>query len=132
MNEMIVRIVTPDATVYQGTTTRLRVCGVAENFTLLPRHTPMVEIIGAGELQVDTTDGEEVYIGVSGGILEVADNQVNILAQEASKTLEKGQALELMKREKRERKVETDKKRIQLIKSEMELYRLLRQANEKR
>lgn len=131
MNKMTIRIKTPDATIYQGEATRLRVSSISENFTLLPRHTPSVEIIDAGELQIVMPDQEEIYIGMHGGILEVSNNHVNILAHEASLTSEKGQAIAEMRRAKQERKAETDKKRIQMIKSEMELYRLLRQANEK-
>lgn len=132
MNEMKVRIVTPDQVVYEGIATRVRVYGLTANFTLLPRHAPLVEILSAGELQIDVHDSEEIYIGIGDGILEIADNQVNILVQQASQTDEKGKAIAQMKREKRKRKEETDQLRIQLIKSEMELYRLLRKANEAR
>jgi len=132
MDEMTIRIVTPDKTVFEGTINRLRMYGLIENFTLLPRHAPLVEILNAGELELHNVGGEEIYIGINGGILEVSDNHVNILAEEASKTAQKGEALDQMKQNRRNRKEENDQKRIQLLKSEMELYRLLRQAKERR
>ena len=130
MNEMMVHIVTPDAVVFEGAATRLRFYGMVEQFVLLPRHAPTVEWLEACEIHVLTPNDDAFYVGIASGVLEVSDEHVHILVKEAILTDRPNQALEEMKREKKNRKAQTDHKRNQLIKSEMELYRLLRQSND--
>jgi F-type H+-transporting ATPase subunit epsilon len=129
--KIIVRIVTPDDIIFEGTATRIRVCGLKEYYTILPRHAPMVELLSAGEIYIESIDQKDIYIGIDGGILEVVDNVVNVLSQEAIVSSEKGTAMASMKHRKEERKNQVSKSREKLIKSEMELYRLLRQANQR-
>ena len=130
MSEMTVRIITPDQIVFEGVANRIRVRGLKEYFTVLPRHTPMVELLSASELQIEGGDKKDAYVGIDDGILEVANNHVNVLSKQAIVSDERGTAMAKMKRQQEFRQEEMNKKRIQLVKSEMELYRLLRQANE--
>lgn len=129
MDALTIRIVTPDALIYEGRAKKLQLQGLTDAFTLLPRHAPMVELLDAGEIKITGVDDDVFYIGITGGLLEVADNIVNVISSSATRTEVAGIALNQIKQEQKARRDEIDKKRIQLIKSEMELYRLLREAN---
>jgi len=50
---------------------------------ILPRHTPVVSVLKAGALVVTTKEGEQKPYFVAGGFVEVANNQVIVLADEA-------------------------------------------------
>ena len=46
--------------------------------TILPKHEPFVANLGDGTVTVRTVDGEEKF-DISGGILEVSNNQATVL-----------------------------------------------------
>ncbi len=48
------------------------------DMTVLPKHEPFVANLGAGKLVVRTVEGESSF-DVSGGVLEVSNNQVTVL-----------------------------------------------------
>ena len=134
MEKMTVRIITPDEIIFEGRATRIDACGWDGNFTILPYHAPMAASLGTGEIEIqiedDENNKEEFYVAIDSGIAEVAANHVDILTQLATMAKERGVATVEMAKEQDERQKQNIKGRDQLIKSEMELYRLLSQANE--
>jgi len=135
MEKMTVRIMTPDEIVFEGQATRIDACGWDGYFTILPHHAPMAASLGIGEIEIDIEgEGEDEivknFVAIDSGIAEVAANHVDILTQLATMAKERGAATVKMAKEQDERQKQNIKGRDQLIKSEMELYRLLSQANE--
>ena len=49
---------------------------------VLPRHAPLLTVLRPGEIRV-VKDGEERFIAISGGFMEVMGNKVTILADTA-------------------------------------------------
>jgi len=50
---------------------------------VLAGHMPMVALLGAGAMEIQRTDGQEVSLYVSGGFAQFRENAFTILAEEA-------------------------------------------------
>ena len=62
---------------------------------IAPRHAPLLTLLKAGEVRVQTPDGEEQFFFVGGGALEVQPKRVTVLADTAlrAKYLDEAAAL---------------------------------------
>ncbi len=58
--------------------------GIAGELGILPHHAPLLTVLRPGELRV-VKDGEESFIAVSGGFIEVMGSKVTILADTAER-----------------------------------------------
>ena len=75
-------IVTAERLVYSEEVNVVVAPGIDGELGILPRHAPLLTVLKPGEIRV-IKDGEESYISVSGGFLEVLGNKVTILADTA-------------------------------------------------
>src|SRR5215472_7211349 len=50
---------------------------------IAPRHAPLLSLLKAGEVRVQTPDGEQQHFFVGGGVLEVQPSKVTVLADTA-------------------------------------------------
>ena len=50
---------------------------------IAPRHAPLLTALKPGEVRVETTNGEELFFYITGGMLEVQPHQVTVLADTA-------------------------------------------------
>ncbi len=82
MADFTLEIVTAERVVYSEPVSFLVAPGAAGQLGILPNHSPLLTILAPGEIRV-TKDGEESYIAVSGGFLEVIGNKATILADTA-------------------------------------------------
>ncbi|RUA30264.1 MAG: ATP synthase F1 subunit epsilon [Bacteroidetes bacterium] len=78
---MIVEIITPDKVVFEGEANKVLLPGIDGWFEILDHHAPLVSILGAGEIKVTDPKKKEHLIAVNGGVIEVNDNHVKILAE---------------------------------------------------
>lgn len=76
------QIITAEREVFSGQVDALNAPGVEGQLGILPDHAPLMTVLQPGELTV-RTGGEESYLALSGGYLEVLGNQVIILADAA-------------------------------------------------
>ena len=127
---MTVRIVTPDNLLFEGAANRVLAEGLDGKFTILLNHAPALIPLGIGELKVVDEEKNELYFAIDTGILEVLNNQVNILSNDAMMAGERGIAMAKMELERVKRKKQNIKVREQLIKSEMELHLLFHQGQD--
>ena len=58
--------------------------GAAGELAVLPHHAPLLTVLRPGEIRV-VKDGEDSYIAVSGGFMEVMGDKVTILADTAER-----------------------------------------------
>ncbi len=58
--------------------------GIDGELAILPHHAPLLTVLKPGEIRV-VKDGEESFIAVSGGFMEVMANKVTILADTAER-----------------------------------------------
>jgi F-type H+-transporting ATPase subunit epsilon len=78
-----VRIVSPARVVYEGEAASVVAPAWDGKLGILPRHAPMIALLGAGELVVDLPGGGSRTFHVAGGVLQVVDDQVTVLSEYA-------------------------------------------------
>lgn len=83
-----VSVVTPNGIVYQHRAKEIHASTTDGGITILPSHTPIIVPLTIGELVVTrvTEDLQQNFIAVNGGIMEVRDNDVNIIANSAERS----------------------------------------------
>lgn len=77
---MILEILTPEKNIFNGTVDSVILPGKNGSFQLLKDHAPMVSTLKKGDL-VYEIDGKKETLLVDGGVLEVSDNKVLVLAE---------------------------------------------------
>ncbi len=82
MPDMTLEIVTAERVVYSEDIDILVAPGSDGELGILPRHAPLLTTLDPGEIRV-SVNGEDTYMFVSGGFLEVLGNKVTILANAA-------------------------------------------------
>lgn len=76
---MQVDILTPDATLYSGEAKIVTLPGVNGSFQIMNMHAPLISALSTGKVVVDN-GSEKHEFDVKGGIVEVLDNKIVILA----------------------------------------------------
>lgn len=78
---MQLEIITPDKVLYSGEITGVKVPGSKEkgSFEVLNNHAPIISNLQKGTVRVKDASGTQSF-EISGGIIEVFDNKVIILA----------------------------------------------------
>ena len=76
---MRVEIITAEREVYSNDVDVLTAPGVEGELGILPNHAPLMTALQPGEIML-RKDGEETYLAVTGGFMEVIANRVMILA----------------------------------------------------
>ena len=77
---MTLNILTPDKLVYEGTVTAVTVPGVSGSFQILKDHAPIISTLADGDIIIKVNNQEQT-IGIKGGVVEVLDNKIIILAE---------------------------------------------------
>ncbi len=82
---LTLNVVSAEAEIYSGKATKISVPAQMGEIGIMPRHTPLLTYLRAGEVRVHTSDGKQVLIYVSGGLLEIQPQIVTILADTATR-----------------------------------------------
>ena len=85
-------VVSAEAEIYSGEATMISVPAQMGEIGILPRHTPLLTYLRAGEVRIHSSDGKQVLIYVSGGLLEIQPQVVTILADTATRAASIDQA----------------------------------------
>ena len=75
-------IVTPERLAYQDEVDMVLVPGIEGELGILPHHTPMVSLLGIGELKI-RKGGDEESFAIVGGFLQVRPDKVVVMAETA-------------------------------------------------
>lgn len=127
MAQLSLKVVTPDKLIFEGKADRLLAKGLEGQFMVLPRHLPMVTLLGIGELRIDSGD-ESFYIAIEEGVLEVAAGDiVTILANDAVAAEDIDMARIKMDLDRQERNKQNIKSREEMIRQEVEISKLMNQ-----
>lgn len=76
-------IITPDKTVYSGEVVSVQLPGVEGSFQVLKNHAPLIATLGTGKVKVVDAAKETTYFELDGGVVEVLNNKVTVLAEKA-------------------------------------------------
>lgn len=77
---MKLEIITPDKTIFEGEAELVQLPGIDGSFEILNNHAPLISALDTGKIKVKTA-GVESFYDINGGVIEVLDNKVLILAQ---------------------------------------------------
>jgi len=79
-----VDVVSAEESIFSGEARFVALPGENGELGILPRHTPLITRIRPGAVRIERADnGEEEFVFVAGGILEVQPNCVTVLADTA-------------------------------------------------
>jgi len=100
MTTFQVDVVSAEGSIFSGEAKFVALPGESGELGILPRHTPLITRIKPGAVRIQRADnGEEEFVFVAGGILEVQPDHVTVLADTAirGKDLDEAKALEARK-----------------------------------
>ena len=83
MSTIHVDVVSAEASIFSGEAKFVALPGESGELGILPKHTPLITRIKPGAVRIEKADGSEEFVFVAGGILEVQQNVVTVLADTA-------------------------------------------------
>jgi len=78
-----VSVITPEATIYEGEADQVIAPAATGSLGILRGNAPLMALLGTGTLRIDH-GREQKSFTVSGGFLQVVDDQVTVLSESAS------------------------------------------------
>ena len=78
---MKMEIITPDKKLFEGDASLVRVPGTNGSFEILKNHAPIISTLEPGQVKIKTSAGDEKFFDIGGGIIEVKNNKITILAE---------------------------------------------------
>lgn len=82
-NTLQVDVVSAEESIFSGEASFVVLPGESGELGIYPRHTPLITRIKPGAVRIQKADGEEEFVFVAGGILEVQPNGVTVLSDTA-------------------------------------------------
>ena len=83
MSNIHVDVVSAEQSIFAGEAKFVALPGESGELGILPGHTPLITRIRPGAVRIEKADGDEEFVFVAGGILEVQPNKVTVLADTA-------------------------------------------------
>lgn len=80
---MRVTVISPEDSVFDGEATAVVAPAYDGEVGILPKHAPFMTLLGEGKLTVRQEGGADKTFRVRGGILQVMDDVVNVVAEHA-------------------------------------------------
>ncbi len=78
---MNLQIITPDKKVFDGEVKLVQVPGSKGSFQILKNHAPIISTLEKGDVKFIDGDDRSSVITISGGVIEVKNNKIIILAE---------------------------------------------------
>ena len=100
MASIHVDIVSAEGEIFSGEAEMVFAPGQLGEIGIAPRHAPLLTDLKPGEVRVQTSEGEEQFFYVSGGVLEIQPQLVTVLADSALRAEDLDEAAALEAREK--------------------------------
>ena len=76
---MLLEIITPDKKLFEGQVSEVKFPGTLWSFEVLINHAPLISTLEAGNIRIRNSE-EEVYVEIKGGLVEVLNNKIIVLA----------------------------------------------------
>lgn len=77
------QILTPEGKLFDGEVFGVQVPGSAGSFEMRAGHAPIISTLEIGRVRITTGEGNEIIFAVSGGFVEMNNNQMALLAEAA-------------------------------------------------
>ena len=127
MNTMQVEVVSAENEIFSGAATMVIATAAAGELGIYPQHTPLLTNLKAGDVRIQTEDGEEQVIYVSGGILEVTPKKITVLSDSAIRADDLDEAAALEAQRKAEQALKDSKADIDYARARIELAQAVAQ-----
>jgi F-type H+-transporting ATPase subunit epsilon len=116
-----VDVVSAEESIFSGEAEFVVLPGEAGELGIYPRHTPLITRIKPGAVRIRKPGGEEEFVFVAGGILEVQPKVITVLADTAirGKDLDEAKASEALRKAEEARRTARDKQEIAAVESEV-------------
>lgn len=121
MSTMQVEVVSAENELFSGEASMLIATAINGELGIYPNHTPLLTNLKPGDVRVQTADGEEQVIYVSGGILEVTPKKVTVLSDTAIRADDLDEAAALEAQRKAEQALKDSKADIDYARAKVEL-----------
>ena len=76
---MYLEIITPDTTLFDGEVDSVKFPGTGGEFEMMTNHAPIISSLEKGTIVVKTAEGNKEF-EITGGIVEVLENKIKVLA----------------------------------------------------
>ena len=77
---MILEIITPEKKVFTGEVNSVKFPGKTGGFEVLNSHAPIISTLTNGNIRVITTDNTTENFEINGGVIEMQNNKIIVLA----------------------------------------------------
>jgi F-type H+-transporting ATPase subunit epsilon len=122
-----VDIVSAEGEIFSGDATMVFAPAREGDLGIYPRHAPLLSLLKAGEVRVQTPDGEQHFFFVGGGALEVQPHKVTVLADTALRAKDIDEAAALAAKQRAEAALLDKSDRITIAEAQAELARAIAQ-----
>ncbi len=122
-----VDIVSAEGEIFSGPAAMVFVPAVQGEIGIAPRHAPLLTTLKAGEVRVQTPDGEEHGFYVGGGALEIQPQRVTVLADTALRARDLDEAAVLAAKQRAEEVLREKGDEISIAEAQAELVRAIAQ-----
>lgn len=122
-----VDIVSAEGEIFSGEAAMVFVPALMGEIGIAPRHAPLITTLRPGEVRVQTANGEEQHVYVSGGALEVQPHAVTVLADTAIRAKDLDEAAALQAKQRAEEVLAGHKGEMELAEAQAELARAMAQ-----
>ena len=78
---MKLEITSPDKQIFSGDAVLVQLPGSDGLFEILQNHAPMIAALGQGKIKVQDEAGKLQFFDIRGGVCEVRDNIIMVLAE---------------------------------------------------
>jgi F-type H+-transporting ATPase subunit epsilon len=118
-----VDIVSAEGEIFSGPAKMVFLPAAEGEIGVAPRHAPLLTLLKAGEVRVQSEDGTELSFYVGGGALEVQPSRVTVLADTAARASDLDEAAALAARERAQEALAARVDKIDLAEAQAELIR---------
>ena len=77
---MFLEIITPDSELFKGEVSSVKLPGTNGGFEILNNHAPIVSTLTSGVVSISKDSGTEETFEINGGVIEMLDNKIIVLA----------------------------------------------------
>jgi F-type H+-transporting ATPase subunit epsilon len=118
-----VDIVSAEGEIYSGDAKMVFAPASMGEIGIAPRHAPLLSLLKAGEVRVQTPDGQELFFFVGGGAIEVQPRKVTVLADTAARAKDLDEAAALAAKQRAEEALRDNQDKITQAEALAELAR---------
>jgi F-type H+-transporting ATPase subunit epsilon len=121
MQTIQVEVVSAEESIFSGPAKFVALPGEMGELGILPGHVPLITRIKPGAVRIEKADGDEEFVFVAGGILEVQPKVVTVLADTAIRGHDLDEAKANEARKAAEEALKNAKSEVDLAKAQAEL-----------